>query len=169
MVTNQPILKTAVEISKILGISDRTITRWAVKGMIVKQGKGEYCLVSVFDYYLRLLLEDIAKTKEKIELASSSSVKQSLLLEKMTQSIKIITANSKIKEHELKILEGNLVNRDDAKRVFNQAYQEFCNTALELPSELGYEISKMTDPNEIQHFLEVKINELLSGLSVQHS
>ena len=166
---NKPILKTAVEIYKILGISDRTITRWAVKGMIVKQGKGEYCLVSVFDYYRSLLLEDIGNTKEKIELARSSSVKQSLLLEKMTQSIKIITANSKIKEHELEVLEGNLVNREDAKRVFNQAYQEFCNTARELPSQLADEIVKMNDPNEIQHFLEGKVKELLSGLSVERS
>lgn len=167
--SNQPILKTAVEISKILGVSDRTITRWAVNGAVVKEGKGKYCLVSVFDYYRSLLLEQIANTKEKIELASSSSVKQSLLLEKMTQSIKIVTANSKIKEHELEVLEGNLVNREDAKQVYSLACQEFSNTARKLPNKIADDIAKMSDPNEIQHYLEVQINQLLNGISVQRS
>lgn len=39
--TSIQILKAAVEISKILGISDRTITRWAVNGVIDKRGKGQ--------------------------------------------------------------------------------------------------------------------------------
>ena len=80
--TDIQILKTAVEISKILGISDRTITRWAVNGVIDKRGKGEYCLVSVFNYYRSLLCEQVSSLNEKIDLATNKHTSKSLQLEK---------------------------------------------------------------------------------------
>ena len=76
------IFKTAVEISKILGISDRTITRWAVNGVIDKRGKGEYCIVSVFNYNRSLLCEQVSSLNEKIEMKSNKHTSKSLQLEK---------------------------------------------------------------------------------------
>lgn len=164
---NTQILKTAVEISKILGISDRTITRWAVNGAVDKRGKGEYCLVSVFNYHRGLLLEQVSSLNEKIEIASNKQTSKSLQEEKMKQSIKIITANARIKEHELKVLENGLVNVEDADRVFAQGRESFREMCTGMVDDVSHNIAEMTDPNEIQHYLEDNIKELLSGLSVQ--
>lgn len=41
--TDNRFLKKAIEISRILGIHDRTITRWSLKGEVEKQGRGKYC------------------------------------------------------------------------------------------------------------------------------
>lgn len=160
------ILKTAVEISKILGISDRTITRWAVNGVIDKRGKGEYSLVSVFNYNHSVVSEQINSLDEKVEIASNKHTSKSLQFEKMEQSIKIITANAKIKEHELKVLENGLVNAEDADRVFAQARESFRETCMDMVDDISVNIAKMNNPNEIQHYLEDKIEELLSGFSV---
>lgn len=164
--TSNQILKTAVEISKILGISDRTITRWAVNGVIDKRGKAEYCLVSVFNYNRSLLLEQMSSLKEKIEIASNKHTSKSLQLEKMEQSIKIITANAKIKEHELKVLENGLVNADEADRVFAQGRESFRETCTDMVNDISEDIASMSDPNEIQHYLEANIEQLLLGFSV---
>ena len=161
-------LKTAVEISKILGISDRTITRWAVNGVIDKRGKGEYCLVSVFNYYRSLLCEQTSNLKEKIELKSNQHTSKSLQLEKMEQSIKIITANAKIKEHELKILENGLVNAKDADRVFARGRESFRENCMDMIDDVSDDIANMNDPNEIQHYLEANIEQLLSGFTVSN-
>lgn len=160
------ILKTAIEIKKILGISDRTITRWAVNGVIEKRGKGEYCLISVFNYYRNLLLEQISSLNEKVEIASNKSSSKSLQEEKMKQSIKIITANAKIKEHELEVLESGLVNAEDANRVFAQGRQSFRDICMSHVDDISEELANMKDPNEIQHYLETQIKALLSGFSV---
>lgn len=164
--TDTQILKTAVKISKILGISDRTITRWAVNGVIDQRGKGEYCACSVFNYHRDLLLEQVSSLNEKVEIASNKHTSKSLQFEKMKQSIKIITANARIKEHELKILENSLVNPDDAERVFAQGRESFREMCTDLVDDVSFDIALMTDPNEIQHYLEANIKELLSGLSV---
>ena len=161
-------LKTAVEISKILGISDRTITRWAVNGAIEKRGKGEYCIVSVFNYYRDLLLEQTSSLNEKIEIATNQHTSKSLQLEKMKQSIKIITANAKIKEHELKVLENGLVNAEDAERVFANARESIRETCLDMINNISFDLAKMKDPNEIQHCLETNIEQLLSSFSVSN-
>jgi phage terminase Nu1 subunit (DNA packaging protein) len=160
------IFKTAVEISKILGVSDRTITRWAVNGVIDKRGKGEYCIVSVFNYYRSLLLEQISSLNEKIEIASNKSSSKSLQSEKMKQSIKIITTNAKIKQHELEILEGSLVNVEDAERVFAQGRESFREMCMNMVNDVSQDLANMSDPNEIQHYLEVNISQLLSGFSI---
>ena len=161
-------LKTAVEISKILGISDRTITRWAVNGVIDKRGKGEYCLVSVFNYYRSLLLEQTSSLNEKIEIATNQHTSKSLQLEKMEQSIKIITANAKIKEHELKVLENGLVNAKEADRVFAQGRESFRENCINMVNLVSDKIALLNDPNEIQHDLEANIEQLLSGLSISN-
>ena len=165
--TDIQILKTAVEISKILGISDRTITRWAVNGVIDKRGKGEYCLVSVFNYYRSLLLE-VSSLNEKIEIATNKYTSKSLQLEKMEQSIEIVTTNARIKEHELKVLENSLVNAEDAKSAFAEGRESFREMSMNMVDDISEYIASMSDPNEIQHYLEANIEQLLSGLSVSN-
>ena len=164
--TNTLILKTAIEISKILGISDRTITRWAINGVVLKQGKGEYCLVSVFNYYRSLLLEQISNLNEKIEIANNKHSSKSLEEEKMKQSIKIISANAKIKEHEFKELKKGLVNAEDAERVFAQGRESFHEMSMNMINDVSEDLANMNDPNEIQQFLEANIRMLLSEFSV---
>ena len=161
-------LKTAVEISKILGISDRTITRWAVNGHIDKRGKGEYCLVSVFNYYRGLLLEQTGSLNEKIEIATNQHTSKSLQLEKMEQSIKIITANAKIKEHELKVLENCLVDAVDANRVFESGRESIGETCLNMIDNVSFDLASMSNPNLIQRYLEANIEQLLSSFSVSN-
>ena len=162
------ILKTAVEISKVLGISDRTITRWAVNGVIDKRGKGEYCLVSVFNYYRSLLCEQVSSLNEKIALATNKHTSKSLQLEKMEQSIKIVTANARIKEHELKLLENGLVNAEDAKRAFAEGRDSFREMSMDMIDRISEDLANKSDPNEIQHHLEANIEQLLSGFSVSN-
>jgi hypothetical protein len=167
--TDHRFLKTAVEISNILGVSDRTITRWAMNGKVAKFGRGEYSIISVFKCYRQLLIEQIHRSNDNIAVAQNTIVKKSLQQEKMEASIKIITSNALIKEHEIKILEGNLVNREEAGKVFNNACREFTAVALQLPKELANDLALSKDPNEIKSILEQKINELLSHLSIQAS
>lgn len=165
--SNNRFLKKAVEISRILGVSDRTISRWSNKGEVVKQGKGKYCLVSVFRRYRRLLLEQVASLQERIGIADHNSLKKSLQQEKLESSIKIITGNARIKEHELTIKEGNLVDRVEAEKVYREACQEFASIALKLPAELAPQIAMISDPSEINALLEQKVNELLESISIQ--
>jgi uncharacterized protein (DUF2344 family) len=134
--------------------------------VIDKRGKGEYCLISVFNYYRGLLLEQTSNLKEKIEMKSNQHTSKSLQLEKMEQSIKIITANAKIKEHELKILENGLVNAEDANRTFAQGRESFRESCIGMVNRVSFEIANMNDPNEIQHYLEANIETLLSGFTV---
>lgn len=162
-------LKKPVEISKTLGVSERTISRWSNKGEVIKEGRGKYCILSVFTRYRRLLLEQIGSVTEKLGIAQNNSVKKSLQQEKLESSIKIITGNAQIKEHELKIKEGNLVDRDEAERVYRQACADFRAQAKTLPEELAEQIARMSDPNEINDLLEKKVNELLGSISVQSS
>ena len=164
--TSNQIYKTAVEISKILGISDRTITRWAVNGVIDKRGKGEYCLVSVFNYYRSLLLEQINNLNEKIEIANNKHSSKSLEEEKMKQSIKIITTNAKIKEHEFKVLRNALVNAEDAERVFAKGRESFHEMSMNMINDVSEDLANMNDPNEIQQFLEANIRLLLANFSL---
>ncbi|AFZ38400.1 hypothetical protein Sta7437_4980 (plasmid) [Stanieria cyanosphaera PCC 7437] len=164
--TNTEFLRTAVEISKILGVSDRTISYWATNEVIDKPGKAQYCLVSSFNYYYNSLLEQISSLDEKIEIANNKSSSKSLQLENMKQSIKVITANAKIREHELKILEDSLVNAKDADRVFAQARESFREMCLNMVEDISKDIAKMNDPNEIQAHLEISIRKLLSEFSV---
>jgi phage terminase Nu1 subunit (DNA packaging protein) len=168
-VSENRFLLKAVEISKILGVSDRTISRWSNQGEVIKQSRGTYCLVSVFKRYRRLLLEQIASSQEKIDLANNNSVKKSLIQEKLESSIKIIILHAQIKEYELKIKEGNLVDRAEAERVYREAWQEFRAIALKLPEELAPQIAQMKDPSEINDLLEKRVNELLACISVQKS
>lgn len=167
--TENRFLKKAVEISKILGVSDRTISRWSNQGEVIKEGRGKYCIVSVFKRYRRLLLEQVASLQERIGIANNNSVKKSLQQEKLEASIKIIISNAQIKEHELKIKEGNLVDRAEAERVYKEACQEFRDIALKLPLELAPKIAMMKDTSEINDLLEKSINELLASISVQRT
>ncbi|MFM2315043.1 MAG: hypothetical protein RLZZ04_4319 [Cyanobacteriota bacterium] len=162
-------LKKAVEISKILGVSDRTISRWSNQGEVTKVDRGNYCLISVFSRYRRLLLEQIASLQERIAIADNNSLKKSLQQEKLESSLKIIISNAQIKEYELKIKEGNLVDRAEAERVYREACQEFRAIALKLPKELAPQIAQISDPSEINDLLEKRVNELLACISVQKS
>ncbi|MGK7918140.1 MAG: type IV toxin-antitoxin system AbiEi family antitoxin domain-containing protein, partial [Prochloraceae cyanobacterium] len=38
----------AIDIARILGLHDRTITRWSLKGKVERKERGKYCLLSVF-------------------------------------------------------------------------------------------------------------------------
>jgi DNA-binding transcriptional MerR regulator len=162
-------LKKAVEISKILGVSDRTISRWSNQGEVTKVDRGNYCLVSVFSRYRRLLLEQIASLQERIGIADNNSLKKSLQQEKLESSIKIITGNARIKEYELKVQQGNLVDRAEAEKVYREACNDFASTASKLPAELAPQIAMMSDPSEINALLEQKVNELLASISIQKS
>lgn len=167
--SNNRFLLKAVEISKILGVSDRTISRWSNKGEVIKQGRGEYCILSVFGRYRRLLLEQIASLQERIDIANNNSLKKSLIQEKLEASIKIITCDAQIKEHELEVKEGNLVDRIEAEKVYREACQEFGEIALKLPFELAPQIAMISDPSEINDLLEKRVNELLAYISVEKS
>ena len=164
--TEDKFLKKPVEISKKLGVSERTISRWSNKGEVIKEGRGKYCILSVFTRYRRLLLEQIGNITEKLGIAKNNSVKKSLQQEKLESTIKIITGNAQIKEHELKIKEANLVDRDDAERLYRQACADFRAQAKKLPEQLAQQIATMSDPNEIDDLLEKNINQLLTKLSM---
>ena len=155
-----------MEISQILGVHDRTITRWSLKGEVEKQGRGKYCILSVFKYYRQQLLQQIANLKQRIENTNNAQLKKSLQQQKLEASIKIITANAQIKEHELKVLQDNLVNRQEAEKVYSKACQGFRDAALELPKEVAEEIARLDDPNLINSLLQIKIEELLTKISI---
>ena len=164
--TDNRFLKKAIEISRILGIHDRTITRWSLKGEVEKQGRGKYCILSVFKYYRQQLLEQIASLNQRIENANHTQLKKSLQQQKLESSIKIISTNAQIKEHELKVLQDNLVNRKEAEKVYRHACQGFSHTALGLPPEVAEEISQLDNPNLINSLLQTKIEELLTSMSI---
>ena len=131
-----------------------------------KQGRGKYCILSVFKYYRHQLLEQIASLKLRIENANHTQLKKSLQQQKLESSIKIITTNAQIKEHELKLLQDNLVNREEAEKVYRNACQGFRDAALGLPQEVAEEIARLEDPNLINSLLQTKIEELLTSISI---
>lgn len=134
--------------------------------MVDKRGKGEYCLISVFNHHRSLLLEQVGSLNEKIEIANNQYSSKSLQSEKMKHSIKIITSNAKIKEHELEILENGLVDAAESLRVFAQGCESFREMCTDMVDRVSVKIAEMDDPNEIQHYLEVNIRELLAAFSI---
>ena len=158
-------LMRAIDISRILGVHDRTITRWSLKGLIVRKDVGKYCLLSVYQYYKQQLLKDIESLKYKIEETSKQSEKNSLQLDKLTASIKIISSNASIREHELEELKESYVNARDAKYAYIDMCVDIKQKSLELPRKVSAELSELSEPNEINTLLQTQINHLLTQLS----
>ena len=163
--TDKRFLMRAIEITGILGVHDRTITRWSLKGLVKKEGVGQYCILSVFQHYRSQLNHDLENLKDKIEQTGERSEKKSLEQEKLEASIKIINSNARIKEHELETLQDSLVDAEKAQTAYKDACLKFQGKALELPKQVSSEIAHLDDPNQINALLQKKINKLLTSLS----
>ena len=158
-------LMRAIDIGCLLGLHDRTITRWSLKGKVERKERGKYCLLSVFRYYREQLLKEIASLETKIEKAGDKSQEKSLKQQKLESSIEIITANAKIKEYEVETAKNNLVEGDEAELAYKAACAEFRRIALAIPTDVAEEIAGIEDPNLINNLLQQKIAELLYHLS----
>ena len=163
--SEEKFLMRAIDISRILGVHDRTITRWSLKGLIVRKDVGKYCLLSVFQYYKQQLIKDIESLKHKIEETTKQSEKNSLQLDKLKASIKIIESNASIREHELEELKDSLVNARNARYAYTDMCIDIKRKSLELPRLVSDELSTLSEPNEINLLLQSEINKLLNQLA----
>lgn len=159
------LLMRAIDIGELLGLNDRTISRWYNKGLVVRKDIGKYCIISVFKYYRNQLLADIETLQNKIENQKKQSEKKNLQVDKLDASIRIVSSNASIKEHELERLRNNLVNVDEASEAYNIACQEIKSKSLELSDRIAEDIANTSNPSEINVLLQQQINELLTSLA----
>ena len=163
--SDERLLMRAIDISRLLGVNDRTIARWHLQGYIDKKGRGEYCLLSVYKYYRQQLVENIEDVKVRIEESKEDTRKKSLQAQKLESSIKIITANAKIKEYEVELLQSNLVNRKEAQTVYKQGIEQFRDKLTSLVKGLAVNIAELDNRHSINSLLQTRIEDILKEIS----
>ena len=158
-------LMRALDISRILGLHDRTITRWSLKGLVERKERGKYCLLSVFKHYRHQLHLDIESLQGKIQAAYNLSDQKLLQDKKLESAIKIIITNAKLKEYELELLDQNLVDKQEAERAYQKGCEAIREKLYQLPMALADDIAKLDNPNLINSLLQKKIENILLELS----
>lgn len=148
---------TAVEVSKYVGVSNRTVETWAAKGFI-DRANGKYGLISAMKYRLEKVNKDMASYKEKLDV--SELRKQKLQADVDTQK-----AVARIKLVEAEREEGKLVDAEEVADLWN-AYVIRCRSKLlSIPVKLAYQLASLKNEIDIQNLLQANIDEALRELS----
>ena len=140
------------ELAEILGISERQIQRLAKEGVIKKNDKGKYLFYqSVKDYidYLREL----------------ESTPQQLQEEKLKNEIDYLKTRDRKENIKIKILEADLHEANDVKRVMNNIIAGFKGQLQTIPYKLAPLIIGVENLGELQEIISDNINSILKELS----
>jgi transcriptional regulator, merR family len=140
------------ELAEILGISERQIQRLAKEGVIKKNDKGKYLFYqSVKDYidYLREL----------------ESTPQQLQEEKLKNEIDYLKTRDRKEKIKIKILESDLHEANDVKRVMNNIIAGFKGQLQTIPYKLAPLIIGVENLGELQEIISDNINSILKELS----
>lgn len=140
------------ELAKIIGLSERHLQRLAQEGVIKKNDKGKYLLYQSIQNYINYLKE-IENTPQQLQE------------EKLKNEIEYLKTRDKKENIKIKILESDLHESNDVKRVMNNIIAGFKGQLQTLPYKLAPLLIGIDNLGELQEIILDNINNVLKELS----
>lgn len=140
------------ELAKVIGLSERHLQRLSQEGIIKKNDKGKYLLYESIRSYINYLKE--------IE-----STPQQLQEEKLKNEIEYLKTRDRKENIKIKILEADLHEASDVKRVMNNIISGFKDQLQTIPYKLAPLVIGIDNLGEIQEIITNNINSVLLELS----
>lgn len=140
------------ELAKVIGLSERHLQRLSQEGIIKKNDKGKYLLYESIRSYINYLKE--------IE-----STPQQLQEEKLKNEIEYLKTRDRKENIKIKILEADLHEASDVKRVMNNIISGFKGQLQTIPYKLAPLVIGIDNLGEIQEIITNNINSVLLELS----
>lgn len=140
------------ELAKVIGLSERHLQRLSQEGIIKKNDKGKYLLYESIRSYINYLKE--------IE-----STPQQLQEEKLKNEIEYLKTRDRKENIKIKILEADLHEASDVKRVMNNIISGFKGQLQTIPYKLAPLVIGIDNLGEIQEIIINNINSVLLELS----
>ena len=140
------------ELAKVIGLSERHLQRLSQEGIIKKNDKGKYLLYESIRSYINYLKE--------IE-----STPQQLQEEKLKNEIEYLKTRDRKENIKIKILETDLHEASDVKRVMNNIISGFKGQLQTIPYKLAPLVIGIDNLGEIQEIITNNINSVLLELS----
>ena len=140
------------ELAKVIGLSERHLQRLSQEGIIKKNDKGKYLLYESIRSYINYLKE--------IE-----STPQQLQEEKLKNEIDYLKTRDRKENIKIKILEGDLHEADDVKKVMNNVIGGFKGQLRSLPYKLAPLVIGIDNLGELQEIISDNVNLVLTELA----
>lgn len=140
------------ELAEILGISERQIQRLTKDGVIKKNDKGKYLFYKSVRSYIDYLRE-------------LEGTPQQLQEEKLKNEIDYLKTRDRKENIKIKILEADLHEANDVKRVMNNIIAGFKGQLQTIPYKLAPLIIGVENLGELQEIISDNINNILKELS----
>lgn len=140
------------ELAKVIGLSERHLQRLSQEGIIKRNDKGKYLLYESIRSYINYLKE--------IE-----STPQQLQEEKLKNEIEYLKTRDRKENIKIKILEADLHEASDVKRVMNNIISGFKGQLQTIPNKLAPLVIGIDNLGEIQEIITNNINSVLLELS----
>ena len=140
------------ELAKVIGLSERHLQRLSQEGIIKKNDKGKYLLYESIRSYINYLKE--------IE-----STPQQLQEEKLKNEIEYLKTRDRKENIKIKILEADLHEASDVKRVMNNIISGLKGQLQTIPYKLAPLVIGIDNLGEIQEIITNNINSVLLELS----
>ena len=150
-VKKEQIIK-GTQLAEILGISERHLRRLASEKVVVKSGQGKYLLIDSVKNYIEYL-------------ESKNDVDDDLKNKKIREEIGYLKTRDKKENIKIKILEGDLHESDDVKKVMNNVVAGFKGQLKSLPYKLAPLVIGIDNLGELQEIITDNVNLVLSELS----
>lgn len=140
------------ELAEILGISERQIQRLVKENVIHKNDKGKYLFYKSVRSYIDYLRE-------------LEGTPQQLQEEKLKNEIDYLKTRDRKENIKIKILEADLHEANDVKRVMNNIIAGFKGQLQTIPYKLAPLIIGVENLGELQEIISDNINSILKELS----
>lgn len=152
MVVKEGQIVRAMDLAKMLGVSDRHIRDLANENVVKKTAQGKY-----------LLLESVRGYIEYLKSRNDADI--SLKDEKIKEETKRIIKDTEIKELKIKELKNQLHSADVIEKVMTDSLINMKGKLLSLSNKLAPQIIALDNLGEIQNVIQDGIFEALEELS----
>lgn len=152
MVIKEGQIVRAMDLAKMLGVSDRHIRDLANENVVKKTAQGKY-----------LLLESVRGYIEYLKSRNDADI--SLKDEKIKEETKRIIKDTEIKELKIKELKNQLHSADVIEKVMTDSLINMKGKLLSLSNKLAPQIIALDNLGEIQDVIQDGIFEALEELS----
>ena len=152
MVVKEGQIVRAMDLAKMLGVSDRHIRDLANENVVKKTAQGKY-----------LLLESVRGYIEYLKSRNDADI--SLKDEKIKEETKRIIKDTEIKELKIKELKNQLHSADVIEKVMTDSLINMKGKLLSLSNKLAPQIIALDNLGEIQDVIQDGIFEALEELS----
>ncbi|MBD2653134.1 hypothetical protein H6G45_06455 [Synechocystis sp. FACHB-383] len=151
--------ESQAEAVRLTGLPRRTLKEWIDKGKISQSKSGYVNVIEVFQKNDERKQREIDRLKGNTE----ENPQKRLTLAQCRK----IEAEAKLREFELRRLEGELLPLAEAIADFETALIAAKSKLLALPTRLSLQLSGLDNPREISQVLEDVICEALAALSAE--